>query len=150
VLNSYLHVYSFSHSTTSFKTSQEQIRYYEPQTNCHPQSFNLNNKTYIWEAESKHHQHKHLYEIIETSKPAPPSAKAEASASTPETEVIAAPIISIKKAREVARYSQKHVHGHGHAGGKEGLLVIDSGEIGELVGVLTLCAMLEVRDLPEL
>jgi hypothetical protein len=107
------------------------------------ESFNLNNKTYIWEAESKHHQHKHLYEIIETSKPTPPSAKAEASASTPETEVIAAPIISIKKAREVARYSQKHVHGHGHAGGKEGLLVIDSGEIGELVGVLTLCAMLE-------
>jgi hypothetical protein len=50
----------------------------------------------------------------------------------------------------VARYSQKHVHGHGHAGGKEGLLVIDSREISDLVGVLTLCAMLEVRDLPEL
>jgi len=42
------------------------------------------------------------------------------------------------------------VHGHGHAGGKEGLLVLDAGKISDLVGVLTLCAMLEVRDLPEL
>jgi hypothetical protein len=79
--------------------------------------------------------------------PAPAEA-AEGTTSTPETEAVAKPII--KRAREVARYSQKHVHGHGHAGGKEGLLVIDSGEISDLVGVLTLCAMLEVRDLPEL
>jgi hypothetical protein len=40
----------------------------------------------------------------------------------------------------VARYAQEAGHGHG----KEGLLVLDSGEIDELVGVLTLCAMLEV------
>jgi hypothetical protein len=103
------------------------------------ESFDLNKKTYVWEAESKHHQHKHLYEISETM-PTPAGAT-EGSTSTPETQTTAKPIT--KRAREVARYSQKHVHGHGHAGGKEGLLVIDSGEISDLVGVLTLCAMLE-------
>ena len=77
-----------------------------------------------------------------------PAEATEGSTSTPETETVAKPIT--KRAHEVARYSQKHVHGHGHAGGKEGLLVIDSREISDLVGVLTLCAMLEVRDLPEL
>ena len=60
------------------------------------------------------------------------------------------PTSTVRKAREIARYTQKHVHGHGHAGGKEGLLVIDTERIGALEGVLTLCAMLEVRDLPEL
>lgn len=102
------------------------------------ESFHLNNKTYVWETESKHHQHKHLYKV--ETVPAPAEAT-EGSTSTPETETVAKPIT--KRAHEVARYSQKHVHGHGHAGGKEGLLVIDSREISDLVGVLTLCAMLE-------
>ncbi len=73
-------------------------------------------------------------------------ARAESSASTSHNP--SAPIHKV--ALEVARYTQKHVHGHGHAGGKEGLLVLNAGEIEEVVGVLTLCAMLEVRDLPEL
>jgi len=104
------------------------------------ESFELNNKTYIWEAESKHHEFKHLYELIQTTKTLPPP---DASTSSPEGEVLATPVITTKKAREIARYVQKHVHGHGHAGGKEGLLVIDSAEVGELVGVLTLIALLE-------
>lgn len=99
------------------------------------ESFTLNNTTYVWEAESKHHQYKHLYKIIENTTSAP---NTEASSSN-ETPI---PASITKKAREVARYAQKHGHGHGHHG-KEGLLVIDSGEIEELVGVLTLCAMLE-------
>jgi len=104
------------------------------------ESFELNNKTYIWEAESKHHQLKHLYEVVQTTTAAPPAG---ASTSAPEGEVLATPITTTKKAREVARYVQKHVHGHGHAGGKEGLLVIDSAEVPELVGVVTLVAVLE-------
>ncbi len=114
------------------------------------QSFKLNNKIYIWEAESKYHQNKHLYEIIETSKPAPAPATSETTAPAAENGAITTPTSTVKRAREIARYTQKHVHGHGHAGGKEGLLVIDTERIGALEGVLTLCAMLEVRDLPEL
>jgi len=104
------------------------------------ESFELNNKTYIWEAESKHHEFKHLYEVTEETKTAPPP---EAPTSAPEGEAVAPPIITTKKAREVARYVQKHVHGHGHAGGKEGLLVIDSAAVGELIAALTLIALLE-------
>jgi hypothetical protein len=77
-------------------------------------------------------------QIIENTTSAP---NTEASSST-ETPI---PASITKKAREVARYAQKHGHGHDHHG-KEGLLVIDSGEIEELVGVLTLCAMLEVSS----
>ena len=102
------------------------------------QSFVLNSKTYVWESETAHHHNKHLYEVISTS----------TTAATPE-DSSSAPVVQ-KAAREIARYTQKHVHGHGHAGGKEGLLVLDAGKISDLVGVLTLCAMLEVRDLPEL
>ncbi|KAE9364419.1 hypothetical protein N431DRAFT_388508 [Stipitochalara longipes BDJ] len=98
------------------------------------ESFTLNNKTFVWESESAHHHNKHLYEIVETT-PATPVAPAEGST--------AAPSAVHKVAREIARYTQKHVHGHGHAGGKEGLLVLDARAISDLVGVLTLCAMLE-------
>jgi len=99
------------------------------------ESFKLNNTTYVWQAESKHHQYKHLYKVVEIKAP----ASAVEASSSGDTDT---PATITKKVREVARYTQKHGHGHGHHG-KEGLLVLDSGEIEELVGVLTLCAMLE-------
>jgi len=102
------------------------------------ESFTFNNKNYIWESEFAHHQHKHLYVVVEPTT-ATAVAPAESSTSTPPTP--SAPIHKV--ALEIARYTQKHVHGHGHAGGKEGLLVLNAGEIEEVVGVLTLCAMLE-------
>jgi len=83
----------------------------------------LSNQTYIWRSESKHHSHKRLYKIIEST---PDSASTSAAPA--------------KKAREVARFENRGKHG------TEGLLILDSGEVGELVGVLTLCAMLEHID----
>lgn len=80
------------------------------------ESFVHNDVTFIWEIEQHYHGHKLLYKVLELPAPAQP----------PE-----------KQKQLIADFTQRTSHNF------DGLLVIDAREIEDLVGILTLCAVLE-------
>jgi hypothetical protein len=80
------------------------------------ESFVHANTTFVWEIEPHYHTHKTLYRIIDLPAPAQP----------PE-----------QQKRLIADFSQVSSNVF------DGLLVVDAREIEDLVGILTLCAVLE-------
>jgi hypothetical protein len=108
--------------------------------------------TYVWEMEPHKHTQKSLFKVrLPSNPPAPPpntplSVPLPTITSPPLVPVLIPPTQVIhadsdsKKKIEIARFSQPT------ASNKDGVLVLDSREIDALLGILTVCAMLEVRD----